>query len=149
MGLKIGISLALSALLTIACSNAGTANDKVSSTLLAQVNLRKEQIVEPTPDRLEIMKAMGMKKDNLEIQPVFIHPAQELSQPQVAGLKTMGITPYLDSWIPPVGAHPTGFLVADMPVDQLEALAGKNYVVRLDTAERQLEPQPGGQPQIQ
>ena len=59
----------------------------------------------------------------------------------------MGITPYPDSWIPPVGAHPTGFIMADMPINKLEALAEKDYVVRLDTAERVLEPQDGNQPQ--
>jgi len=59
----------------------------------------------------------------------------------------MNIVLYLDSWIPPVGAHSTGFILADMPIDKLEALAKKDYVVTVDTAERQLEPQAGSQPQ--
>ncbi len=148
MGLRIGFSLALAALLMVACSNTGTANDKVSSTLLAQVNLRREQIVEPTPDRLEMMKQLGMRVDNLEIQQIFIHLTKELNSSQMAELEAMSIILYPDSWIPPVGAHPTGFIIADMPIDKLEELAARDYVVRLDTAERQLEPQPGGQPQI-
>ena len=53
----------------------------------------------------------------------------------------MGITPYPESWIPPLENHPSGFILADMPVDKLEALAEKGYVVRLETAERVLEPQ--------
>ncbi len=121
--------------------------EKVSSQLLAQVNLRKEQIAEPTTDRLEIMKNMGMRIDNLEIQRIFIHLNEELNPPQIEELEGMGLTLYLDSWIPSVGAHPTGFLIADMPIDKLEELARKDYVVRLDTAEQMLQPQGSSQPQ--
>jgi hypothetical protein len=53
----------------------------------------------------------------------------------------MGITIFLNSWIPPVNNQPTGFLLADVPVDKIDALAAKKYVVRLDTAEKQLQPQ--------
>ena len=53
----------------------------------------------------------------------------------------MGITIYPDSWIPPAGNNPDGFYLADMPVDKLDALAAKDYVIRLDTAEKQLKPQ--------
>ncbi len=124
-------------------------DEKVSSQLLAQVNLKKEQIANPTPDRLELMKNMGLRIDNLEIQRIFIHLSQELNPPQIEELEDIGVTLYLDSWIPPVGAHPTGFLIADMPIDKLEELARKDYVVRLDTAEQMLEPQGGSQPQVE
>ena len=122
-------------------------NEKASSLLLTQIALRKEQIADPTPDRLEIMKRFGMRVDNLEMQRIFIHLTDELNSSQIAELETMGITLYLDSWIPPVGAHPTGFIIADMPIDKLEELAARNYVVRLDTAERLLEPTGGSRPQ--
>ena len=145
--LIIAISCVFSTLLPLSCSNTKTINEKVSSQLLAQVNLRKEQIAEPTSDRLEIMKNMGMNVDNLETQRIFIHLSQELSPSQVKELEAIGITLYLDSWIPPVGGHPTGFLIADMPVDKLEELAEKDYVIRLDTAEQVLEPHGGSQPQ--
>jgi hypothetical protein len=141
------ISLILPVLLLTACAQTDTINEKVSSLLLTQINLRKEQIAEPTPQRLEMMKELGMRVDNLEIQQIFIHLTQKLNQSQVEELEAMGITLYLDSWIPPVGAHPTGFIIADIPVDKLEALASKDYVVRLDTAERVLEPEKGAQPE--
>ncbi len=147
--LIITFGFVLSILLPLSCSNAEAIDEKVSTQLLAQVNLRKEQMADPTSDRLEIMKSMGMKVDNLEIQRIFIHLSQELNPSQIEELEAMGITLYLDSWIPPVGEHPTGFILADMPVDKLEALAEKNYVARLDTAERQLEPQAGSQPQVE
>ena len=145
--LIIATSLIALTLLPVACSNSEAENnvnddvsDKVSSLLLAQVNLRKEQIAEPTSDRLELMQNMGMRVDNLEIQRIFIHLTRELNTSQIEELEAMSIILYLDSWIPPVGNHPTGFMLADMPIDKLEALAEKGYVVKLNTAERILEP---------
>ena len=147
--LIFGIGLIFLTLLPISCSRSDTdiMNEKVSSQLLTQVNFRKEQIANPTSDRLEIMKNLGMNVDNLKMQRIFIHLNRELSPAQIKEIETMGIILYLDSWIPPVGDHPTGFLIADMPVDKLETLARKGYVVRLETAERQLQPQNTAQPQ--
>ncbi len=134
-------------LFLISCSCKDTANEKVSSLLLIQIDLRTQQIADPTSERLEIMKEMGMRVDNLEIHRIFIYLNKEPSQTQVMELEAIGITVYLDSWIPPVGDYPTGFLLADMPINKLDDLASKSYVIRLDTAERVLEPNNGNQPQ--
>jgi len=114
---------------------------KASALLLLQIGLREQQLADPTPERLEQMKAMGMRTENLEVQRIFIHLAQEPTAGQLDELIAMSITPYPDSWIPSAGGHPTGFMVADMPIDKLDVLAGKDYVVKLDTAEQVLEPQ--------
>jgi len=145
--LIIGITFIFSVLIPLSCSNTETINQKVSSLLLAQIKLRQEQIAEPSSDRLKIMKNMGMRVDNLEIQRIFIHLSQGLNTSQVEELEAIGITLYLESWIPPLENHPTGFLLADMPIDRLEELAAKEYIVKLDTAERVLEPEDGTQPQ--
>jgi hypothetical protein len=114
---------------------------KASALLLLQIDLREKQLAAPVPERLEQMKAMGMRTENLGMQRIFIHLAQEPTASQIDELEAIGITPYPDSWIPSAGGHSTGFIVADMPVDKLDELAGKDYVVRLDTAEQVLEPQ--------
>jgi len=114
--------------------------EKASALLLLQVDLKEKQLTTPTPERLEQMKAMGMKTDNLDMQRIFIHLTQEPTVQQIEELEAMGITPYPDSWISPAGGHPTGFIVAEMPIDKLDELAAKDYVVRLDTAEQALEP---------
>ncbi|MFC1964939.1 hypothetical protein ACFLWG_02920 [Chloroflexota bacterium] len=152
--LLITVSLVFPVLLTLSCFTTDvaedavndTANEKVSSQLLTQINMREEQIAYPTSDRLETMKDLGMRIDNLGVQRIFIHLNQELSTSQIQELEAIGITLYPDSWIPPVGAHSTGFLIADMPIDILDELAVKEFIVRLDTPERQLEPQAGSQP---
>jgi len=115
---------------------------KISTLLSLQVNAKLRcQQAPPTADELNIMGQMGMRTENLDMQRVFIHFAQEPTSLQISELEAMGIIPYRDSWIPPVGEHPTGFIVADMPIDKIDALAGKEYVVQLDTTEQMLEPQ--------
>ena len=114
---------------------------KASSALLAQVALREQQIASPTTERLAQMQALGMQTENIGVQRIFIYLSQQLTTAQAEELNTLGITLYLDSWIPPVGNHPTGFILADMPVDKIDTLAAKDYVIKLDTAEIQAEPQ--------
>ena len=138
----ITFMLALLFILPVSCSDTeATANEKISSLLLTQINLKKEQNDKPTTERMEIMKSMGMMVDNLRNQRIFVHLEHELNDSQVKELRNMGLTLYLDSWIPPVGAHPTGYIIADMPIEVLEKLVEIEYIVKLDTAERQLQPQ--------
>jgi hypothetical protein len=113
---------------------------KASALLLLQIDLREQQLADPTPERLEQMKSMGMRTEDLQMQRIFIHLAQEPTAGQIDELEAMGITPYPDSWIPSAEGHPAGFMVADMPIDKLDELVSKDYVVQLDTAEQVLEP---------
>jgi len=87
------------------------------------------------------MQSMGMKTDTVGIQQIYIYLSQPLTTSQADELRTLGIILYLDSWIPPVGNHSTGLMLADMPVNKLDMLAAKNYVIKLDTAETKAEPQ--------
>jgi hypothetical protein len=113
---------------------------KASGLLFKQIRLREKQIADPRADRLEQMKASGMSVENLSIQRIFIYFTQKPTAVQVKELQDLGIILYMDSWIPPVGTHPAGFIVADMSVDKLDDLASKDYVVRIDTAEQLREP---------
>jgi len=114
---------------------------KVSSTLLQQVELRRDQIVSPDAERLKQMQDMGMSTGDLKKQPVFIYVKEPLNEKQSEDLSALGVNVHTDSWIPPVGSHPLGFFIAEMPVDKLEAVAARDYIARLDTAERQSLPQ--------
>jgi hypothetical protein len=114
---------------------------KVSGALLEQVELRREQIVSPNAERLKQMQDMGMSTGDLKKQPVFIYVKEPLSTAQFEDLNALGVNVHADSWIPPVGSHPLGFFIAEMPVDKLEAVAARDYIASLDTAERQSLPQ--------
>jgi hypothetical protein len=113
---------------------------KATSRLLLQISLRRQQLADPTPERLEQMQAMGMNTEDLRIQRIFIHFTQEPMAEQLDELEALGITPYPDSWIATAGGPSAGFMVADMPIDKLDELMGKAYIIQLDSAEQELEP---------
>jgi len=142
------ISILLLLLLVSCLDTKETANEKISSLLLTQVNLKKEQIKNPNDERLNLIKEMGMRLDNIENQLIFIHLERKLNEAQVTELQNIGLILHMDSWIPPVGAHLTGYIIADMPVDALDELVEREYIIKLDTAERVLEPQAGSGPQV-
>ncbi|MBN1689463.1 MAG: hypothetical protein JW901_00400 [Dehalococcoidia bacterium] len=113
---------------------------KISSALLDQVELRREQIASPDNQRLKQMQDMGLSMVNLDRQLVYLYVKEPLSTEQADDLSALGVNVHEDSWIPAVGNHPLGFFIADMPVDKLESLAARDYIVRLDTGERQSMP---------
>jgi subtilisin family serine protease len=124
---------------------------KISSLLALQVETKRRlsqgELPEAMVNILELshngrqLKTLPPQTQELSTQRVFLYLSQLPSQLQIGQLEAMGITLYRDSWIPPVGNHPTGFLVADMPIDKLQGLAAKDYVLSLDSAERTLQPQ--------
>jgi hypothetical protein len=142
-GLCLGIlaSTVLIGVFSISCSGNHEASTKISSSLQLQISLRKEQLANPTPERLAQMQSMGMNTTNLGIQRIYIYLKQQLTQTRVNDLQSLGITIYPNSWIPPVNNQPTGFILADLSIDKLDALTGKDYVVRLDTAEKKFQTQ--------
>lgn len=125
----------------VSCAEKMDYMNKVSGALLQHVELRREQIASPNPERLKQMQDMGLSTADLNQQLVFIYVKEPLGTAQAEDLNTIGVKMHADSWIPPVGSHPLGFFIADMPVDKLESLAARDYVARLDTAERQSLPQ--------
>jgi hypothetical protein len=136
-------------LLLVSCSdNKETANEKISSLLFTQVNLKKEQIKDPNDETLNLIKEMGMRVNNLANQLIFIHLKREPNEVQIKEMQNMGLILNIDSWIPPIGAHSTGYIIADMPLDALYELAEREYIIKLDTAERVLKLQPGSGPQM-
>jgi len=104
---------------------------------LAQAgNMPQGQVALPGAD----IQASG-DLTQLNHEKVFLHFMQRPTTANLSELAALGVTAYPDSWIPPVGSHPTGFILADMPVDKLDALAAKDYIVNLNTAEKTAYPQ--------
>ena len=115
---------------------------KISGLLEMQIQLRNSYRKQPTSERLDAMRSMGMKVVEAEIdkQMIFIHVKRKLTQSRIASLKKLGVTVYEDTWIPPLKNHPTGFIIASIPVDRLYDLARKPFILRLETAEQLLTP---------
>ncbi len=136
-------SIVLPKYLTPAGKDAGMddkAGKKISGLLHLQIKIRKSYREQPTTQRLAAMRNIGMRTPEVETQLVYLHAKRKLSASKIKSLKKIGVTVYEDSWIPPVKSHPTGYVIASAPVDRLYTLAGKPFVVRLDTAERAVSP---------
>ena len=113
---------------------------KISGLLHLQIQIRKSYREQPTTQRFNAMRNMGMRTPETDTQLVYLHVKRKLSASKIKSLKKIGIIAYEDSWIPPLKNHPTGYVIASMPVDRLYILAKKPFVVRLDTAERAVLP---------
>lgn len=111
---------------------------KMSGLLRLQRNLRNSYREQPTSERLNAMRKMGMKIIEAEIdrQLIYIHVKRKLSASRVESLKKAGVVVYEDTWIPPLENHPTGYVVASVLMDRLYDLAAKPYVVKLETVEQ-------------
>ncbi|MFC2011412.1 S8 family serine peptidase, partial [Chloroflexota bacterium] len=107
----------------------------VNASRLATASEASEQA-----EQFDILQSPGIRLEDLNKQQIFIHFTEEPTQSQIEELEADNISLHLDSWMPPVGGHTNGFMLADMPIEKLEALAGKGYIVRLETAERVLKP---------
>ncbi|MBE7444508.1 MAG: S8 family serine peptidase [Planctomycetia bacterium] len=116
-----------------------TLEKKICPQLKLQIQLKNSYKEQPTSARLNVMQSMGMRTKEFDKQLVFIHVKRKLSGSKIKVLRKMRITVYEDSWTPPLENYPTGFILANMPIDQLYALAKKGFVVRLETAEQKLE----------
>lgn len=114
------------------------AEKKMSGLLRLQMQLRNSYREQPTSERLSAMQKMGMKTAEAEMdkQLVYIHARKKLSAAKVASLKKIGVVVFENSWIPPLENHPTGYVIASVPVSRLYDLAAKTCVVRIDTAEQ-------------
>jgi len=106
---------------------------KISSSLLKAIATRSEQR-QPLSRFSGDAQEPALDPANVS---VFIYTGSRPDAAQVADMASLGVTAYADSWIPPVGEHPQGFITATVPIDQVNGLAAKNYVVRLDSAEGQ------------
>ena len=121
---------------------------KVSSLLSLQVETKLRLAQGELPGEMASILRLSQNSQQptkastgLSTQRILIYLAEPPGQPQIEELEALGLSLYLDSWVPPTGSHPQGFIIADMPVDTLYKVASQDYIARLDTAERMLEPQ--------
>jgi len=111
-------------------------NEKASGLLSLQIANKMDYLeTPPTANEIDISKVEGMPSENLATQMVVIYFTQEPGTSQIQELQDLGINVDEDSWIPAVEDHPNGYLLADMPIDKLDDLSSKDFVVKLDSGE--------------
>jgi subtilisin family serine protease len=145
-------SLLLTGLVWTAPVSAGNEAQPVSKvgsllSLRLQLKLQQQQLAQSgyqsqsqsLTSPVDILAADGTT--DLNSEKVFLRFANEPSLEQISDLASEGIVVYPDSWIPPVGVFKTGIILADLPVDRLDALAARDYILNIDTAEERSFPQ--------
>jgi len=85
-------------------------------------------------------RQLQMQGEDLNNVKAFVYMNSQPDAVQIAEMSAAGITVYPDSWIPPVGEHQQGFVLATVPLDKVVNLASRTYVVKVDSAERQNNP---------
>lgn len=108
---------------------------KVSSLLGAQVQEKSQRFAQARQNRPRGMEAVEVPRQKL-----FVHFERFPSPTQTSELQEMGLLLFPDSWIPPAGAGPTGFMYAEMPVTGITELARKEYITFLQSAEAKSRP---------
>jgi subtilisin family serine protease len=120
-----------------------TQGSKISSFLAFRIDLKKK-IEQSEASRVEMpsadIKSLG-EMTRLGNEKVFIYFAKPPTTKQVNELGALGVEVYPDSWIPPVGDFPNGFVLADIPIENIDSVATRNYIHRIDSAEQLSEPQ--------
>lgn len=87
-----------------------------------------------------LLKANNLPLEADPVLKVFLHFSEYPSMKKVTDLAERGVILYESSWIPPVGAHPTGFMLARVKSSVIRALVKDGSVQRITAAYRQLEP---------
>jgi hypothetical protein len=75
--------------------------------------------------------------DNEGLSENFIYMEQKPNALQIKEMTEMGTILYLDSWIPPVGSHPYGFIYVEIPENKKAELLSKSYIKGIESANRQ------------
>ena len=118
-----------------------SAENKVSSLLslhIKQKEIHVGEALQGSAKLLGVDSASSTETTLINRERVYLHFTQQPTDGQIAELKTLGVAVFADSWVPPVNNFQNGFVLAEMPVEHLDALTAKDYIVSLDTAEQQL-----------
>jgi Tol biopolymer transport system component len=126
-------------------SDLSLTGSKVSGLLSLHVQIKKNQMTKSSDDELKSLVLDQQSIDeiiltDIDKERVFLHFTEQPTESQIQELNSLGVTVYSDSWIPPVNNFKTGFVLAEIPVDKLDSLINKSYIVFIDTAEQMLSP---------
>ena len=117
--------------------NANKYSSKVTSLLKLQLNL-KQAYLDKKIQQLPKIKAAEMNR--ADRQQVFLFYERFPDGVEIQRIENIGGIIYPETWIPPVGVHPYGYVLASVPTETINQIAVNPSIKKLDTAERQLFP---------
>ncbi len=113
---------------------------KMSALLQYQLALKQAYLANPSIGIAEALSATAGSRWDPRRQRMFVYLRGAPSSAWTQRAQSLGFTVYPETWTPPVGIHPHGFVLAAGPIQQVAAFAALDDVVRLDTAEQVLRP---------
>ena len=113
---------------------------KISPLLAAHLDIKQSHLADPINFPLDKFANLGIRSNNPDRQRVYLFFREYPSDQLISEMESLDGKIILDSWIPALENHPYGFILAEFPVNQINTLAGKKYIFRLETAERLLFP---------
>jgi hypothetical protein len=97
--------------------------------------IRSGLLVDKAIQKRDLLKS-GSLAPNMATVTVIIYFDGYPDNNQLKELEKLGIEIFKDTWTPPVGNHPLGFMVARLPASNLEAALELPFVKQMDSAER-------------
>lgn len=98
------------------------------------------ELIKVVSERINKARALN-KLSNYQPVEVVIYQTEYPGAAQITYLENIGVKSYLESWTPPIGDHPYGFFIAEIPADKLiEVLADEN-IKKVESAEALSVPQ--------
>jgi subtilisin family serine protease len=132
----------LTALLILAAapSGGGAATfdpaEKMGALLSYQITLKQEYLAHPDISVAQALSASAGTHWDPKRQRLFLYLKVSPGLRFLQQIQALGITAYPETWVPAVGIHPMGVMLAEAPMQQVRELASLEDVVRLDTAEQ-------------
>lgn len=114
--------------------------DGLDPTLVRDLHLIERYQADPCTKNLARLKACNLPLESDPVLKVFLHFVNQPDSKRINNLREKAVRLYEDSWIPQVGAHHTGFLLAYVKASQIKVLLKEVLVRRVTAAYRQLQP---------
>ena len=81
----------------------------------------------------------GIANDKTDYILLSVYTNEELSFDQINSLESDRIQLFRGTWIPPLENYPYGFTLAKVPIEKINSLLSKNFVMEVGSAENQFE----------
>ncbi|MFZ1517933.1 MAG: S8 family serine peptidase [Ignavibacteriaceae bacterium] len=82
----------------------------------------------------------GIEDEKLDHILLTIYFDEKPAPSELNRIENIGVELFPESWIPAMQNHPYGFMIAKVPVDNVNTLLSENFVIKIGSAETLLEP---------
>jgi subtilisin family serine protease len=118
----------------------------IQPTDMVQVSKQNEgkilsgKLIERLSEKLYSAKLGKLSADNLK-EPVVLYFSNYPTGAEISELNNLGIICHVETWTPPLPNHPYGFIIAELPITQLDNTINLNFVKKIGTAAQLAHPQ--------